>query len=507
MLNSIGELPVSAAKKYGDRIALISGKHQFTFSDIDNLSNRCANALVGLGVESGDRVTLYATNSWQWVVSYYGALKAGAVINPINSMLTAHETGFVIKDCEPKVVLASAENAMAIHDIAKSQGTGALISFGETKLPGVILFQDLLNQSEDNFTAVEREPDALSTIAYTSGTTGQPKGACLSHKNVLLNVFSTSMMHGRNETDTVVSALPCTHVYGNVVMNSAIQSGMKLVLHSLFDEAAVLQSLQDYRATLFEGVPTMYMYLLNYPHLSSFDLSALRCCTVGGQTMPVSKMEEVESRFGCPLIELWGMTELAGLGTTFAFKGPIKHGSIGVALPYVEAKIVDLDNPDLTQPPGKVGELMIKGDIVMQGYYGNEEATSTAIASDGWLQTGDVAMKDESGNIFVVDRKKDMIITAGYNIYPAELERVIASHPDVAMVAVGSVPDPIKGELPKAYVMARSGADHNTQSILDHCRQHLAPYKVPRLVQFVGDFPKTSSGKIMRHRLAELDAA
>jgi long-chain acyl-CoA synthetase len=280
---------------------------------------------------------------------------------------------------------------------------------------------------------------------------------------------------------------------------------MTLVLHPVFEEKAILQSIQDHRATMFEGVPTMYMFMLNHPELDAFDLSSLRCCTVGGQTMPVPKMEEVEQRFGCPLIELWGMTEIGGLGTTFAANGPIKHGSIGVALPYTEARIADTEDADKTLPVGEVGELMIKGGIVMQGYYGHEQATRETIEPDGWLHTGDVASMDEDGCVFIVDRKKDMILTAGFNVYPAEIERVVAGHPDVALVAVGRIPDEEKGELAKAYIVPKVGADPNADDIITYCREHLAAYKVPRAVQFVDDLPKTSTGKVMRRELKTLD--
>jgi len=249
----------------------------------------------------------------------------------------------------------------------------------------------------------------------------------------------------------------------------------------------------------------MYMYLLNHPRLQDTDLSSLTRCTVGGQTMPVAKMEEVEDRFGCPLIELWGMTELAGLGTTHPLYGPNKHGSIGIAIPYTEMRIADVDNASTTLPPGEVGELMARGPIVMQGYYGNEEATAEAIEDDGWLHTGDLASMDNDGAIFIVDRKKDMILTAGYNVYPAELERVIAAHPSVAMVAVGPSEDEAKGELAKAYVVLKDGARPAPEEIIDFCRTELAAYKVPRLVQFVDDLPKTSTGKIMRRKLHTLD--
>ena len=506
MLDSIGSIPVGAAQNYGDKTALVCPDRSLSFAELDALSNRCANALVGLGVKPGDRVTLYSGNCWEWVVSYYGALKTGAVINPINVMLTPGEVEFVANDCGATIVIASHEKALSIQGVKEKSDVRELISFGDEALPeGVLSFNDLLAAGEEEFATVDVDIDTLSTIGYTSGTTGHPKGACLSHRNILLNVAMTALMHQRSDRDTVVTALPCPHVYGNVVMSGAIQNGMTLVLHPAFEEATILQSIQDHKATMFEGVPTMYMFMLNHPELDSYDLSSLRCCTVGGQTMPKPKMEEVEQRFGCPLIELWGMTELGGLGTTFASNGPVKHGSIGVALPYIEARIADTEDAARTLPSGEVGELMIKGGIVMQGYYGNEQATRDTIEPDGWLHTGDVASMDEDGCVFIVDRKKDMILTAGFNVYPAEIERVVAGHPDVALVAVGSIPDEDKGELAKAYIVPRTGATPDADDIVAYCREHLAAYKVPRAVQFVDDLPKTSTGKVMRRELKTLD--
>ena len=420
--------------------------------------------------------------------------------------LTPGEVEFVANDCGASFVVASHEKALSIQTVREKSNVREVIAFGEGDLPpGMLSFNSLLDSSSDQFEIVQIDPQSLSTIGYTSGTTGHPKGACLTHHGILLNVAMTALMHQRSEKDTVVTALPCPHVYGNVVMSGAIQSGMTLVLHPLFEEKSILQSIQDHGATMFEGVPTMYMFLLNHPELGSYDLSSLRCCTVGGQTMPVPKMEEVEEKFGCPLIELWGMTEIGGLGTTFASNGPIKHGSIGVVLPYAEAKIVDTEDVSKTLQKGEIGELMIKGGIVMQGYYGTAQATKETIEPDGWLHTGDVASMDADGCIFIVDRKKDMILTAGYNIYPAELERVIAGHPDVALVAVGCIPDEEKGELAKAYIVPKIDSTPDAGEIIEFSRKHLAAYKVPRAVQFVDDLPKTSTGKVMRRELRTLD--
>jgi long-chain acyl-CoA synthetase len=503
MLSSLGEVLPHAARRFGDKTALVIGEKSLSFRDLDDLSSALAKNLAKLGIEKGDRVTLYAANSWEWIVSYYGALKTGAVINPVNVMLTAAEVAYVTKDCGAKALIGSPEK---IGPVFAAGITGLkTVVFGDAPVDGAIRFHDLLAEPV-SFEPVAVSPEAVSTIGYTSGTTGHPKGAMQSHRAVILNGAMTAQMHLKTPQDTVVTALPCSHVYGNVVFNGAMMYGLKLVLHPRFDASDILASIQEHRATMFEGVPTMYMYMLALPELHNYDLSSLTRCTVGGQTMPVAKMLEVEKRFGCPLIELWGMTELAGLGTTFPLNGPHKLGSIGIALPYVEARIADVLEAGKTMPCGEVGELMIRGPIVMQGYFGNERATRETIEQDGWLHTGDLASMDEDGAIFIVDRKKDMINTGGFKVFPAEIERVVAAHPAVAMVAVGSQPDEMKGEIPKAYVVLKAGVVGDAEGILSLCRDQLAAYKVPRAVQFVPDLPKTSTGKIMRRELRKLDA-
>lgn len=505
MIDSIGSILKSSANKFGSKVALIFQGREFTYSQLEQMSNRIANGLLNDGVVAGDRVTLYAPNSWEWLVSYYAVTKIGAVVNPINAMLTSEEVAYAVRDCGSKVLFTTSDMAESIKVAFEKTPINTFIVFGDGVPDWTESFNAILGQQDDVLENIEIETDSLSTICYTSGTTGKPKGAMLSHKSVTLNTTMTSLMHGRNENDVVVSALPLPHVYGNVVMNSAILNGMTLVMLERFDVCNVLECVKKYKATLFEGVPTMYMYLLNSPELKDADLKSLRACTVGGQQMPQSKMEEVEKRFGCPLIELWGMTELAGLGTTFPFNGPIKHGSVGIPLPFVEARIVNVNNSQQVLERGEEGELQIRGAIVMQGYYNNLAATEESIDSDGWLHTGDIAGIDKCGHIFILDRKKDVIITAGFNVYPAELEAVIAKHPDVAMVAVGSISDAEKGELAKAYVVLKEDNSPNAESILQFCREHLASYKIPRAVQFVNDFPKTSSGKVMRRKLSQLD--
>ncbi|HEY0939867.1 MAG TPA: AMP-binding protein [Steroidobacter sp.] len=497
MAGSLGEMLSASAERFGDKLAVIAIDRQLSFRDLERLSSRLARALVQQGLRRGDRVTLWVENGWRWMVAYYAVLKLGGVVNPCNILLTADEVAYIAGDCGARMVIAGRDKV----DTLAGRLTATLIA--DQPCDGPLDLDTLLGEREsDEYSSFSSlEPLDIATIAYTSGTTGRPKGAVLSHSTILMNTAMTSLMHGRTSSDCVVSALPCTHVYGNVVMNSAVMCGMTLVLLPRFDESAVLQAIQRHRATLFEGVPTMFYRLLNC-ELERFDLTSLRVCTVGGQTMPVAKMVEVERRFACPLLELWGMTELGGLGTTHPHNGPRRLGSIGIALPYLQTRVVALDDPSRVLPDGEIGELLVRGPLLMQGYLDNPAATSETILDDGWMRTGDLVRSDSDGYLYVVDRAKEVIISGGYNIYPAELERVIAQHPSVAMVAVAAMPDELRGQAPKAFVVARDGMSCSAEDIIEHCRPLLAGYKLPRAVELLDDLPKTSTGKILRRALA-----
>jgi long-chain acyl-CoA synthetase len=266
-----------------------------------------------------------------------------------------------------------------------------------------------------------------------------------------------------------------------------------------------MRAISEFKATLMDGVPTAYYYLLAHPQFESYDLSSLTRCWVGGQTLPAAKSQEFTARTGVPVHEVWGMTELAGVASANPVVGPNKPGTIGIPYPGNAMRVVDSEDASRELAAGEAGELMFRGPLVMNGYYRNNAATAKSIEQDGWLHTGDIATMDEDGFFTIVDRKTDMILTAGYNVYPAELERVLCMHPAVALAAVGAVDDEFRGELAKAYVILRDGSDVTREALISHCREHLAAYKVPRAVQFVGEVPMTSSGKIMRRLLRDLD--
>ncbi|NQZ73935.1 MAG: AMP-binding protein [Dinoroseobacter sp.] len=499
----LGEATSRAAKLFGETPALIFQDQSFSFSELNDMVERVAAGLSTAGIAKGDVVTLYAGNSWQWIVCYYAIARAGAVINPINTMLTPSEISYVVEDCKSNAIITSEDKLDGAKAVLDKVRLAVVIS---NQAPdGVITFDSLLNSSAELLVPIDVPNDSLSTICYTSGTTGYPKGAMQSHRAVITNAAMTAQMQMRGRNDVIVSALPCPHVYANVVMHSMMFYGATLVLHDRFEPAAMLADIEKYQATLIDGVPTMYMFMLNDPTLATTDFSSLKRAYVGGQTMPVATMERVEKAFGVPLVELWGMTEIAGLGSTHPAYGQNRHGSVGVALPYCELRVADSEDPETILPYGERGELQVRGPITMQGYFGDEEKTKATLLPSGWLRTGDIAMMDEDGCVFIVDRLKDMILTGGYNVYPAEIERVLALHPDVALAAVGKCDDKLKGEIAIAYVVLKQGVKGDADVLMALCQDNLAAYKCPRKIRFVADVPKTSTGKIMRRELHKLN--
>lgn len=504
MLDHLGLLPGYAAQKFDNKEALIFENHSFTYNEVNSLVENLASNLKSLGIKEKDVITLYASNSWEWIISYFGIARVGAVINPVNTMLTSEEIKYVVNDCKAKAIITSSDKVSEIIKLKETGQINFIVSFNDS-IEGSISFNDLINNKISPIDMPNVSSETLSTIGYTSGTTGHPKGAMQSHRAVILNGSMTSQMHMRNINDVVVSALPCPHVYGNVVMTGMMMFGTKLILHKLFDVSAIFKDIEYHKATIFDGVPTMFMYMIDHPDFKLANLSSLKRCYVGGQTMPVTIMENVEKKFKVPLIELWGMTEIAGLGSTHPLYGKNKHGSIGCAMPYCELKIADIDDPTKEMPVGEVGELMVKGPITMMGYFGDTKRTNETLEKDGWLHSGDLAKIDNEGYYYIVDRKKDMILTAGYNVYPAEIERVLAKHSSISIAAVGKENDKLKGEIAKAYVVLKENEKISEEELINFCKTHLAAYKCPRKVIFVDDVPKTSSGKIMRRELYKLD--
>jgi long-chain acyl-CoA synthetase len=488
--------PSAILRRAADRdpqgLALVTATRRLTYRALDLAAAAIAGGLRSSGIAPGEVVSLYSPNRWEWIAAYHGILRAGAVVNPINAMLTAEEVAYILGDCGAVAVVASGSSMERLGSLPERVRLVVDLD-GDS-------FAELL--AADPADPVDVAGDGPSTIAYTSGTTGHPKGAVQSQYGVLVNCLHTAKLHGRGPDDVVVTALPLPHVFGNVSVNSTFAAGGTVVLRERFDCADVFETIKVHRATMFEGVPAMYARLLADPALTGADLSSVTRSTVGGQTIAVATLRAWQEVSGAPLLQVWGMTELSGHATTHRVDGPEVLGSIGVPFPGVEIRVAALDEPARDAGVGKRGELMVRGPVVMLGYHDRPKATAETIDAEGWLSTGDIGYAAESGHLFVVDRKKDLIITGGYNVYPAEIERVLAGHPAVAMVGAGAVPDPVLGELACAYVVLRPDTSATAAELIAFTEPHLAPYKRPRLVRFVPRLPTTTSGKIMRRRLA-----
>ena len=505
MATTLAQILGESAARHGSRTALVVEDSSLSFRELDEQSDRVAAGLVGLGVQPGDRVSLFGANSCEWVLAYYGISKTGAVLNPLSSMLTSDELGYTVTDAGARVVIGAADKAAQLFALKAAGAIDHVVLWGVAVAEGAIALSDWLARDVGRFDTRPREAADLAVIAYTSGTTGRPKGAMQSQRAVVAAAVGTALMAARTAEDRVVSALPLFHVYGSCVLNAAVLAGSMLITLPRFNELAILGAIQRHRATLMDGVPTAYYYLLAHAEFDRHDLSSLRLCWVGGQTLPVAKSLEFTRRTGCPVHEVWGMTELSGATSANPVYGNNKPGTIGLPYPGNAFRVVDMEDACVELPRGQPGELMFRGPLVMMGYHGNAKATAEAVRPDGWLHTGDVAIMDDDGYATIVDRKKDMILTAGFNVYPAELERVLCMHPAVALAAVGSIPDEAKGELAKAYVILKPGAELSGAALIAFCRDHLAAYKLPRAVQFVSAVPMTASGKIMRRLLKTLD--
>ncbi|ETW99196.1 MAG: hypothetical protein ETSY2_41375, partial [Candidatus Entotheonella gemina] len=440
-------------------------------------------------------------------MAYYGAAMTGSVIVPIDAMSTAEEVIYMLQESGATVLVTGTDDRVGLSAVRDSVSLDHIILTADATVANdAVTLASLIESGDPNFKPTPIDRDALSTIGYTSGSTGRPKGAMLSHWTVILSARLTAEVHGRTEEDVFISSLPCTHVYGNAIIHACFMVGGRLLMLRRFDSDQVLDAIEREHATMFEGVPTMYFNLLAHPRLPEIDTSSLTRMTVGGQSIPLDTIQAAERAFGCPMLELWGMTELGGPSTTHRVGEPTVPGSIGKVLAPMEAKIEPLDEPGGSAPwDGKTkGELCVRGPLVMQGYLNNPEATAETIDEDSWLHTGDLATITPEGHIFIAGRKKEVILTAGYTIFPPEIEAVLAKHPAVQLVVVGKVPDEARGELAVAYVVRKPGEEVLAGELEVFARRHLAPYKAPRQIVFVDDVPKTGSGKIKRHELAAM---
>jgi long-chain acyl-CoA synthetase len=487
--NLAANLTESAAR-HGDRVALKLDDVELPYAALEEASARVAGVLRARGVQAGDRVGIMLPNVPYFPAVYYGILRLGAVVVPMNVLLKGREVRFYLEDPEAKAVFAW-------HDFREAAEQGAAEAGAELILVTPGEFERLLAGAEPVRDVAERAGDDTAVILYTSGTTGTPKGAELTHDNLRRNTEISVAMFGLDDKAVVLGALPLFHSFGQTCgMNACVRAGAMLTLLPRFDAGKALEIIARDRVSVFEGVPTMYMAMLHHP--GAADTSSLRVCASGGAAMPVEVMRGFEEKFGCMVLEGYGLSETSPVASFNPRNRERKPGSIGTPIEGVEMKVVDDDDNEVA--PGEVGEIVIRGHNVMKGYWRRPEATAEAI-KDGWFHTGDMARVDEDGYFFIVDRKKDLIIRGGYNVYPREVEEVLYEHPAVAEAAVVGVPHDELGEEVAAAVALKEGQRVDVDELRAYVKEQVAAYKYPRTIWLVDELPKGPTGKILKREI------
>lgn len=513
-MRSLVQYLTDNAQTCGDKIAMIFEDQEISYRDLDAASNRVANNLIELGVRKGDRVSLYLPNCVDYVLALFGVAKAGAVANPLNSMLKQAELEFIVENAGACAVVTNGDMYQTIAPVAdKLSCVKNVVVSGSNVLGGAIPFADLSQKGSSEALPLPDLSDNMY-LAYSSGTTGHPKGVVHTHASATAQAVLTADHMSLRPFDRIIEALPLFHLFGgNIILGGVIVAQASLIVHQRFNAEQMLQAMHQYEATMMAGVPTMFAYLVNLPEdtIRKYPVPALEDGVSAGAPLPESLTRDFDATFGARLLNFYGITEAAG-----NLSGMLRHtdqpsGSAGFPYPLTEIRVVDdQDNP---VSPNEVGELIARGPQIMKEYWGLPEA-STDTLRGGFLHTGDLARMDENGIVFVVDRLKDMIITGGFNIYPAEVENVICSHPKVAQAAVFAVHDALRGEIPWAAIVLKSGEQASSDEMVSFCREQMAHFKCPRHVIFVQDLPKSSVGKVLRRSLrseygqaAESDAA
>jgi long-chain acyl-CoA synthetase len=517
------------AERYPDRLATIFLGAKLPYWALNEAANRFAYALMGLGLKQGDRVALLLPNCPQFLIAFYGALKAGAVLVAINPLYTPRELEYQLNDAGAETLVTLSKFYPTVEAV---RGKTALQRVIVTNIKEYLslarrtLFTLFKERKEGHKVRLRRDaptywlqsllaaapasrnPDlavdssASALLQYTGGTTGTPKGATLTHRGLVANTLQVRswLSDFREGAETMLLVLPLFHVFGmGACMSVMVQGAGTMVLLPQFRTHDVLQALSKYRATLFPGVPSMYVALNNAAALTTVDLTSLRHCFSGAAPLPHEVQARFEEHIGGRLVEGYGMTEANACIIT-PLRGARKRGSIGVPIPDVEARIVDVETGMRTLAPGEIGELVVRCPQQLQGYWRNVDDT-TQVLRDGWVHTGDIARMDDDGFFYIVDRKKEMILSGGFNIYPRDVEEVLYLHPMIREAAVIGIPDAFQGERVKAFVVPQDGKTLSPDEIIAFCREHLVVYKVPAQVEFRESLPKTLVGKVLRREL------
>ena len=482
-----------------DRVSIHLGDQTTSYGELDDQSARVAGLLADRGIAPGTPIGIMLPNVPEFASVYYGILRTGAVVVPMNPLLKAREIAYYLGDSGAPVIFAWHITAPEVEIGAKEAGAEAILVDPAT-------FPDILATASPAPQVIDRAAYDTAVVLYTSGTTGHPKGAELTHANLINNVeVSAADLFQLGPDDLIFGGLPLFHAFGQTcTLNAAIMTGASLTVLPRFDAAKALGILADQRVTIFAGVPTMFSALLHVPDRSGYDVSALRLCISGGAAMPVEVLRQFEDAFDCIVLEGYGLSETSPVASFNHPGRERKPGSIGTPIRGVEMRVVDASGAEV--PQGEVGEIAIRGHNIMKGYLNRPEATAEAVSDDGWFRTGDIGRVDEDGYYYIVDRKKDLIIRGGYNIYPREIEEVLYEHPEVAEAAVVGIPHPELGEEVGAAVALKPGATVTPDELRSYVKSQVAAYKYPRRVWIVDALPKGPTGKILKKEITVPDA-
>ena len=485
-------------KRFPDKTALIWEGMEVTYSQLQRDINRFGNALLSSGIGPGDRIGLMLNNRPEFVVAYYGVGKIGTTIVLLNTLLKKDEIIYILTDSECTALVAT-ENGMKEFLAARDKAPQVKHLICPATMEGATAFEDFIVDQSEELEVYQAKPDDVPEIKYTSGTTGIPKGVMHTHRNISLFTETIANLNGMSPDDRTMLFLPMYHGFGDMcTLHPSLFIGASIVLQDPFNLTCILADIEKYRCTSMPGSPRVFYALNMFPDAEKYDTSSLRFSYGGGQAMPKEVIEEFERKFGSIICEAYGLTESTAGTSTNRIDKPRKVGAVGLPLDCVEVKIVDDDGKQV--PSGERGEIIISSELNMKGYLNRPEETAEVL-KEGWLYTGDIGKLDEDGYLYIVDRKKEMIIMSGENIYPSEIEKVIQENPTVGLVAVVGAPDPRRGEIPKAIVSLKAGASMTEEELIEWCEERMASFKVPKIVEFREDLPVGASGKVQKKLL------
>ncbi|HKH77389.1 MAG TPA: long-chain fatty acid--CoA ligase [Rubrobacteraceae bacterium] len=512
---SLTDFLEEAVGKYRDHVALTQGERGISYGQLLEQSEKLAAALSAAGVAKGDRVALMLPNCPEYVIGFFGAMRIGAAVTQVNPIYVERELEHIFANSDSETAIVHATTYRKVKEVQPRTSLKRIISVGtpEGGLDGGNrTFDEFVGSASGPAPRVEIDPrEDLASIQYTGGTTGVSKGAMLTHANLLGGIRQTIGLLVEDPKDfpengKVVAVAPLFHIFGlTMVMLFGLRHGWNLLLVPKFQPDEMMRLIKREKPVMLAGVATLYMALHSYPEMEEYGLDEVRLYTSGGASVPLGLLGSFERRTGRPIWEGYGLSEGAPVSFNTYLLGP-KGGSIGVPIPGTDVRIVDLETGENQMPFGEPGELIVKGPQIMKGYLNMREETANALR-DGWLYTGDVARMEEDGCLYVVDRKKDMINTAGFKVYPREVEEALYGHPEVVEAVAVGIPNEYRGEIVKAFVVRKGGSAVTEEDLVAYCGENLAPYKVPTLVEFREELPKSAVGKLLRRVLAEDERA